>query len=401
VVNLVCVKTDVTHEVLLERQLQHAQKMEAIGTLAGGIAHDFNNILGGILGYAEISMLRADGNEHLKRNLSRILDGCQRAKELVQNILTFSRRNEEDTKPLEIQIIIKEALKLLRASIPSTIEFKLGINNAPSIVRATPTQIHQVIMNLCTNAAHAMQQNGGLLEVNLENVDLTPEQCEGKAGLLPGPYSCLTVRDSGEGIDPANIEHIFEPYFTTKEQTGGTGLGLSMAHGIIKNLGGTISVESRVGEGTIFRIHLPRVEDTAKTEEPAVEDLPKGRECILVVDDELFILEIMADMLRSLGYEIETASSGLDAWELFSKNPDRFDAVIADLMMPKITGKQLAEKIRHAGRNLPIILTTGMAHDAGAKKNRFSEFAAVLIKPVLFGDLAHTLRRILDAKQDA
>jgi PAS domain S-box-containing protein len=400
VVNLVCVKTDVTHEVHLEKELQQAQKMEAIGTLAGGIAHDFNNILGGILGYTEISLLRVGENQQLKRNLGRILDGCHRAKELVQNILTFSRKNEEETKPLEIQIIIKEALKLLRASIPSTIEFRQDIGTQPSIVCATPTQIHQVIMNLCTNAAHAMQQNGGLLEVKLENVDLAPEQCEGKADMLPGPYSCLTVQDTGEGIDPANLERIFEPYFTTKEQTGGTGLGLSMVHGIIKSFGGTLSVESRVGEGTTFTIYLPRVEDTAKAEEPVSEDLPKGREHILVADDEHFILEIIADMLRCLGYEIETAGGGTEAWERFSKNPDRYDAVIADLTMPKITGKQLAEKIRHSGRNLPIILTTGMAIDAAARDVLFNEFAAVLSKPILYNDLANTLRRVLDERQD-
>ncbi len=397
VVNLVCVKTDVTHQVLLEKQLQQAQKMEAIGTLAGGIAHDFNNILGGILGFTEISLYKAGDNEQLKRNLTRILDGCQRAKELVQNILTFSRKNEEETKPLEIQIIIKEALKLLRASIPSTIEFKQHINSRPSIVRATPTQIHQVVMNLCTNAAHAMQQNGGLLEVRLENLEVAPEHCEGIPGLIQGPYSCLTVRDSGEGIDPGNLERIFEPYFTTKEQTGGTGLGLSVVHGIVKSLGGVVAVESRIGEGTAFKLYLPRVKDAAKSEKPAEEDLPRGRERILVVDDELFILEIMADMLRSLGYEVQTASGGMEAWEQFKQAPDGFDAVVADLTMPKLTGKQLAAKIKESGRNLPLILTTGMAYDSAAQKEKFNEFAAVLIKPVLFGELATTLRRVLEA----
>ncbi len=397
VVNLVCVKTDVTNQVLMEKQLQQAQKMEAIGTLAGGIAHDFNNILSGILGFAEISLLKTGDSEQLKRNLTRILDGCQRAKELVQNILTFSRKNEEETKPLEIQIIIKEALKLLRASIPSTIEFKQHINSRPSIVRATPTQIHQVVMNLCTNAAHAMQQNGGFLEVRLENQDVRPENCEGIPGLVAGPYSCLTVRDCGDGIDPRNLERIFEPYFTTKEQTGGTGLGLSVVHGIVKSLGGAIAVESRMGEGTAFKLYLPRVEDAADTQKPAKEDLPRGREHILVADDEIFILEIMADMLRSLGYKVQTAGGGMDAWEQFSQAPDGFDAVIADLTMPKLTGKQLVGKIKQSGRSLPVILTTGMAYDSAAQQDQFNEFAAVLLKPILFGELATTLRRVLDA----
>jgi PAS domain S-box-containing protein len=395
-VNLVCFKTDVTHEVLLEKQLQQSQKMEAIGTLAGGIAHDFNNILGGILGYAEISLHRAGDNPNLKRNLTRILDGCQRAKELVKNILTFSRNNHEETEPLEIQVIVKEVLKLLRASIPSTIEFKQHINSQPSIVCARPTQIHQVVMNLCTNAAQAMQSGGGLLEVKLENVELMPEHCESNPGMVPGPYCCLNVRDTGEGIDPGNLERIFEPYFTTKEQTGGTGLGLSVVHGIVTAIGGTISVQSRSGHGTLFTIHLPIASSTAKTKEPVQEELPKGREHILVVDDEVFILEIMTDMLGSLGYRVETAKSGMEAWEQFTKAPDRFDAILADLTMPKMTGKQLAQKIRQTGSHLPMILTTGMASEASPQEDQFGVFAAVLPKPVKFKELASTLRRVLD-----
>ncbi len=399
VVNLVCVKTDVTHQVLLEKQLQHAQKMEAIGTLAGGIAHDFNNILGGILGHAEISLLKVAENEQLGHNLRRILDGCQRAKELVYNILTFSRKNDEETKPLQIQVVIKEALKLLRASIPAIIEFKQNISSRPSIVCATPSQIHQIIMNLCTNAAHAMQHQGGLLEVTLGNVNLPAGRYEKKAGLLPGPYCRLTVRDTGEGIDPADLERIFEPYFTTKEQTGGTGLGLSVVHGIVNSLGGTIKVESQKSIGTTFILHLPRVADSARIEPPVRKSLPKGSECLLVVDDELFILDIMTDMLRSIGYQVDAAGGGTQAWELFSKNPEKYDAVIADLMMPKISGKQLAEKIRHSGHNLPIILTTGMAPDTRDENNGFDEFAAVLSKPVAYQDLARTLRQVLDTSR--
>ena len=395
-VNLVCFKTDVTHEVLLEKQLQQAQKMEAIGTLAGGIAHDFNNILSGILGYAEISLHRAGDNVYLKRNLNRILDGCQRAKELVKNILTFSRNNDEENEPLQIQIIVKEALKLLRASIPSTIEFKQHIQPKPIIVCARPTQIHQVVMNLCTNAAQAMQSGGGLLEVNLVNAQLTPGQCESHPGLSPGPYCCLTVRDTGEGIDPENLERIFEPYFTTKEQTGGTGLGLSVVHGIVNSIGGTISVQSTPGNGTLFTIYLPVVNDTAKSKQPARQELPKGQERILVVDDEIFILEIMTDMLNTLGYNVETANSGIEAWERFTRTPDRFDAIIADLTMPKMTGEQLAEKIRQSGGHFPMILTTGMASEAGPQENHEGPFSAILPKPVKFEDLANTLRNVLD-----
>jgi PAS domain S-box-containing protein len=396
VVNIVCFKTDVTHEVLLEKQLQQAQKMEAIGTLAGGIAHDFNNILSGILGYTEISLHRAGDNVYLKRNLTRILDGCHRAKELVKNILTFSRNNDEKVEPLEIQIIVKEALKLLRASIPSTVEFKQRIHPRSIIVIARPTQIHQVIMNLCTNAAQAMQPGGGLLEVCLETVEMTSGQCESNPGLAPGLYCCLTVRDTGEGIDPDNLERIFEPYFTTKEQTGGTGLGLSVVHGIVTSIGGTVTVQSQPGDGALFAIHLPMVNDTAKIEPPAQQELPMGKERILVVDDEIFILEIMTDMLRSLGYNVETANSGKEAWEQYNSAPDRFDAVLADLTMPKMTGRQLARKIRQTDTRLPMILTTGMASEAGPQEDQEGLFAAVLPKPVKFGDLASTLRQVLD-----
>jgi signal transduction histidine kinase/CheY-like chemotaxis protein len=395
-INLVCVKTDVTHEVQLEKQLQHAQKMEAVGTLAGGIAHDFNNILGGILRYAELSMLNASADDNLKHNLNRIIDGCRRAKELVQNILTFSRKHDEESKPIEIQIIVKEALKLLRATIPSTIEFKQQITSEPSIVCATPTQVHQVIMNLCTNAFHAMQKTGGVLEIILENIELSSAQCEGKPNLTPGPHCRLVVRDTGDGMDSKIQDRIFEPYFTTKEQTGGTGLGLSVVHGIVKNFGGTILLNSRVGSGTTFDIYLPRVEDMLTTDVTQPASLPSGNECVLVVDDELFILEILTEMLNSLGYDVDTAPGGKEAIEKFSSAPERYDVVIADLTMPKITGTQLAQKIKQLRDDVPIILTTGMTIAPSDHQDGFKEFAAILNKPILYAELAKTLRGVLD-----
>ena len=398
-INLVCVKNDVTHEVQLEKQLQHAQKMEAIGTLAGGIAHDFNNILGGILGYAEISMIKAGDNKELTRNLGRILDGCQRAKELVHNILTFSRKSDEETKPIEIQMIVNEALKLLRASIPSTIEFKQRISKEACIVHATPTQIHQVVMNLCTNAAHAMMNNGGLMEIALESIELTASQCDTIPNATPGAYCRLTVRDTGDGMEPEIKNRIFEPYFTTKEQTGGTGLGLSVVHGIIKNFGGIITVESEPGSGTQFDIYLPRVDDASSQDQPADVSLPEGKERILVADDEFFILEIMTDMLGSLGYEVETANGGKEAIDMFSQSPHRFDIVIADLTMPKVTGTQLAIKIKELRADIPVILTTGMTFDQDTHGDQFEEFAAVLNKPILFQELAETLRQVLDRSE--
>ncbi len=395
-VNLVCVKTDVTHEVQLEKQLQHSQKMEAIGTLAGGIAHDFNNILGGILGYTEISMRVAAGNEQLQRNFGRILDGCQRAKELVQNILTFSRKNEEETKPIEMRMILKEALKLLRASIPSTIEFQQRISPKSSIVSATATQIHQVIMNLCTNAAQAMQKNGGLLEVDLDSIELTAQECKDLPNTAPGAYVRLRVRDTGPGMDRDTLNRIFEPYFTTKKQTGGTGLGLSMVHGIVKTFGGTIRTTSRLGRGTTFDVYLPRIDDPAPSNVQTEPSPPKGNERILVVDDELFILEIMSDMLGALGYQVETVNGGERALQLFQQDPQCFDLVIADLTMPKMKGTKLAEKIKQINTDIPVILTTGQSYDADIENKEFNAFSAVLKKPIRYTELATTLRQVLD-----
>jgi CheY-like chemotaxis protein len=240
-----------------------------------------------------------------------------------------------------------------------------------------------------------MQKEGGVLEVILENIELTSAQCKGKLNLSPGPYCRLTVGDTGEGMDPKILDRIFEPYFTTKEQTGGTGLGLSVVHGIVKNFSGVILVDSQAGKGTTFDIYLPRIEDTLNTKAPAQAPLPHGKERILVADDELFILEIMTDMLNSLGYEVETVNGGIEAIEKFSSAPDDYDVVIADLTMPKLTGTQLAMKIKQLREDVPIILTTGMTIDANIRQDQFKAFAAVLNKPILYQDLAKTLREVL------
>jgi signal transduction histidine kinase len=396
-VNLVCVKSDATQEIQLEKQLQHAHKMEAIGTLAGGIAHDFNNILGGILGFTELSMRLAVSDERLKRNFSRIVEGCQRAKELIRNILTFSRESNEETKPIEMQLIVKEALKLLRASIPSTIEFQKRITTEPSIIRATPTQIHQVVMNLCTNAAQAMNANGGLLEVILENIELSeiPEPDMGETA--PGPYARLTVRDSGRGMADETLEHIFEPYFTTRMQTGGTGLGLSVVHGIVQNSGGSIRVKTRPGKGTEFVVLFPRIEDSTPAGKVAEPQWPKAaaNERILVVDDEAVILEMISDMLYDLRYRVDTADSGQKALAMLRDAAEPYDLIIADLTMPKMTGRHLAIEARCLYPGIPVVLITGLKIDAWEQQEELSIFNAVLLKPILFADLATTLHRIL------
>ncbi len=399
VMNLVCIKMDVTAAVQLEIQLQQSQKMEAIGTLAGGIAHDFNNILGGILGFTELSLRQASGgDERLQHNLSRILDGCQRARELIHHILTFSRKQEESTQPLEMQLVVKEALKLLRASIPTTIEFRQQITPEPCIIRSTPTQVHQVVMNLCTNAAHAMAASGGTLDIRLEGVELA---AGGPAALPPGAYVRLSVQDCGIGMDSRTLERIFEPYFTTKSESGGTGLGLSVVHGIVNDLGGGIQVASEPGRGSTFTVYFPRILKSVLL--PAAElagSPPGGQERILVVDDEVLILEIMREMLEALGYRIVTAGGGDEALMHLRRNPQGFDLVITDWVMPKMNGSQLARQIGSLCPLLPIILVTG-TDMSGDQEQGSNLFQASLLKPIKFHDLAHTVRQVLDACQAA
>jgi PAS domain S-box-containing protein len=396
-VNLVCIKKDVTREVQLEKQLQHSQKMEAIGTLAGGIAHDFNNILGGILGFTELSIhMASKTDERLQRNLRRILEGCERAKDLIHHILTFSRNNDEKNKPIEIQLVVKEALKLLRASIPATIEIRQHITAQHSVVYTTPTHIHQVIMNLCTNAAQAMGENGGELDVTLENIDLSPEACQSQHNVTPGPYVCLKVRDSGKGMDALTLNRIFEPYFTTKAPSGGTGLGLFVVHGIVKNMDGLILVESKLEKGSTFEIYLPRIIDQAKAPIPALNDPPRGKEKILVVDDEAFILEIMRELLETLGYDVDIAESGNKAIELLHQHPNKYDLVITDQVMPKMTGMQLFKKINSLRPGMPVILCTGLTMQAKGDQPEAEKTPTILFKPIQYDQLATTVRQELD-----
>ena len=303
----------------LQEQLQHAQKMEAIGTLAGGIAHDFNNILAAILGYAELAALRVPGNSEARKNLDECLRAVHRARNLVRQILAFSRQGKEERKPLDARPIVKEGLKFLRASLPATIEIRERIEGNPGLIEADPTEIHQVLMNLCTNAAHAMREKGGVLEVSLEGVRLPAEQTSLGPEMRPGPYLKLRVSDTGEGI-PAEIRsRIFEPYFTTKEVGKGTGLGLAVVHGIVTRSRGAIRVASEPGKGSTFEVFLPELQaPPSASREEKFEPLPLGgRERILFVDDEQATAEITRSMLERLGYEVEVRTSSIEAREMF------------------------------------------------------------------------------------
>ncbi len=396
IVNIVAVARDVTREDELEAQLQQAQKMESIGTLAGGIAHDFNNILSAIMGYTETAMMHIRDNKNAKDRLEKSLRACDRAKDLISQILSFSRIAENIQQPVKISPIIKETLKLLRASLPTTIEIKKVIRTDFDTVNTDPTQIHQVLMNLCTNALHAMKNKDGILTVTLESTFVDSEKAA-HLDIDTGSYLKLLVEDTGSGIEPEILNRIFDPYFTTKEKGEGTGLGLAVVHGIVSNHGGTVCVESEPGTGTAFHIYLPRVAEAAATIKfETVETLPAGNERILLVDDEKTLVEIFAEMLSNLGYKTVCKTDSQEALEFFREKPDSIDIVITDLTMPKLTGDELAKEMLKLRPNIPIILCTGYGKNISSKTAASMGFRGFILKPVIMRDLAAILRKLLD-----
>ena len=394
----VSVQRDVTHERKMEKELRQAQKMEAMGTLAGGIAHDFNNILAAIMGYTEIALLEIpEEGEAMRRDLNEVLKAGHRAKDLVAQILAFSRKTEQEQIPLSLHVIVKEALKLLRASLPSTIEIRQNIPSDLGTVMADATQMHQVLMNLCTNAKHAMGEKGGVLTVELAPVDMGEEQMVRFPDLRPGPYLRLSVQDTGYGIDLATMERIFDPYFTTKEKGEGTGLGLSMVHGIVTNHGGVIDVRSQPGKGSTFQVYLPRIElkqEPVETEN-RIEDLPAGHERILFVDDEVSLANMGKIMLEHLGYRVVISTNGLEALALFKEDPEGFDLVITDMTMPKMTGDKLAKELMAIRRDIPVILCTGFSETVSESTAGLMGITAFAMKPLSMKKLAETVRNVL------
>lgn len=377
----------------VEAQLLQSQKMEAIGTLAGGIAHDFNNILSSIIGYSDLAKMRVLQGDDIISDLDQIRKSGDRAKALVQQIVTVGRKQEQEQRPIQIGYIVKEALGLLRAALPSTIEIREVIPNNTGIVHADPTQMHQVVMNLCTNAGQAMNKKGGTLVVELENVSIT----EPEMNLKPGPYLRLTVKDTGDGMTPEVTERIFEPYFTTKEKGEGTGLGLSVVHGIVVTHGGAITAESKPGEGSTFHVYFPRTEQTEEiAETKKQEPLPTGSERILFVDDELVLQDMVSQMLEKLGYEVVTENGSVEALELFRKGPDRFDLVITDMTMPKMTGIELAGELLNIRPNIPIILCSGSIDQALKGKAAAAGIREFMEKPLSMGSIAQTVRKALN-----
>ncbi|MBW2488639.1 MAG: PAS domain S-box protein [Deltaproteobacteria bacterium] len=384
----------------LKTQLIQAQKMEAIGTLAGGIAHDFNNILGAIIGYAEMALYdtRQDSMEHY--NIDQVLKAGHRAKDLVKQILAFSRKSEQNKQIVSLTPIIKEALNLLRASLPTTIEIKQHIESNLDAIYADPTQIHQVMMNLCTNAGHAMADTGGTLNVSLQNVDLTAKAAAVYPDLSAGPYVKLSISDTGHGMDAATMDRIFDPYFTTKEQDKGTGMGLAVVHGIVKGHGGSIQVESTPGKGSGFDILFPIMEKQTVSETEKLKALPTGSECILLVDDEDSLIELGKNMLVKLGYQVETRTRPVEALETFRADPHKYDLVISDMTMPNMTGDILAAELRQIRADIPIIICTGYSERINEQRAGELGLQGLIMKPFTIRRLAKTVREVLGKTVD-
>ena len=389
---------DISDRKILETQLQQAYKMEAIGTLAGGIAHDFNNILTPIIVQSELALMDLEEKNPVRFNLQEVMKAGLRAKDLVKQILTFSRQSEQQPIPLKVTPIIKEATKLLRASLPTTIDITHNFQKDEDTVTADPTRIHQVLMNLSTNAAHAMRDKGGVLSISLGSVVLDAEDASGHADLESGPYLKLSVSDTGHGIPPEAMDRIFDPFFTTKDRAEGTGMGLAVVHGIIKSYGGEITVDSELEVGTTFNVFFPAIKDEVSFKPEVTQQLPSGNEHVLIVDDEKIMVETLGRMLDRLGYKVTSRTSSLEALELFRKKQDQFDLVITDMTMPQMTGDEFAKHLMEIRPGIPIILCTGYSERVSELTAKGIGIKAFVMKPIVMSDIAHTIREVLDEK---
>jgi len=387
--------------VKLESRLQQAQKMEAIGTLAGGIAHDFNNILSGIMGYAQLGMMEADRDSDTHRWLQGVQEACDRATELVRQILTFSRQGQQERTPIQVHLIIKEALQLLRATLPLNIDIQEKISRESGMILADSTQIHQLVMNLCTNAYHSMLDKGGTLDVILQPEELSPGAKAQQFDLEPGPYLKLTISDTGCGMDNTTLNKIFDPYYTTKEADKGTGLGLSVVHGIVESHGGAITVHSSPGQGTRFDVFFPEASADKQSSDNEYRSIPSGTERILLVDDEGAVAETGRSILGKLGYRVEAYTDPQKALEEFKSHGDDFDLVITDMSMPHLTGEELSKQLMEIRPDIPILLCTGYSEQFDATNAYAMGIKKFLIKPLEMSQLANIIRDVLDEKADS
>ena len=387
-------------------ELHQAQKLEAIGTLAGGIAHDFNNILAAILGYSDLALEAVHDNSQLKSDLQQVKTAGKRARDLVGQILAFSRKSQRERYPIQIYPAVKEALKLLRASLPTSIEVRTNIATGPEKVMADPTEIHQIIMNLCTNSFHAMQEKKGVLDVSLGPVTVEPvtvekKEAERSRDLKPGPYLRLAVKDTGCGMERDVMDRIFDPFFTTKEEGKGTGMGLSVVHGIVKEYDGSITVSSEPAAGTTFELFFP-VTDAAGPEKTE-DDVPlcRGDERVLLVDDDPALAVVGERMLKYLGYHVTSFSSPVAALQAFRAAPDDFDLVITDQTMPGLLGTELATELLQVRPSLPIVLCSGYSSLLSREKVLDAGIRAFLSKPLSIHQLAIEVRKVLSEGEQA
>ncbi len=398
-----CFMRDVTERKQMEtalrerdQKLQQVQKMEAIGTLAGGIAHDFNNILGAILGYSELAMAQAKKEPRLLSYLQEVLTAGQRAKELVKQILAFSRRSDHERQAVDLHSIVKEALRMVRATLPTTIEIRSSVDVDSAVIFADSTQMHQVIMNLCANAEQAMREQGGILNVTLTSAEITETLNQQFPELKSGRYLELSIQDSGQGMTDEVLERIFEPFFTTKGLGEGTGLGLAVVHGIIVGHGGHISVSSVIGKGTTFRVLLPQLDVELPPQSAETGDWPSGAGRVLFIDDEEVLARWGEQVLTHLGYTVVTKTNPHEAIDLVRGQPDQFDVVVTDQTMPTMNGETLAKTLQEIRRNLPIVLCTGFSHTMSEKKAKELGLKGFLMKPVNGAVLAKTLKEVFE-----
>ncbi len=389
-------KKETVQREQLETQLRQAQKIEALGTLSGGIAHDFNNILAAIIGFTEIVAGHLPAGSKDTLHLKKVMEASLRGRDLVRQMLTFSRKAEQEKKPLRLSPIVNETVRLVRATTPTTISIRINVHGESGPVLGDATQMQQVLMNLCTNAAHAMQEKGGVLDIGLTDLDIPPSNGN-PHGMEPGRYVRLSIRDTGTGISPDIVDKIFDPFFTTKKLGEGTGLGLSVVHGIVKQSDGHIAVESEPGAGTTFIIYFPKVAGAVKSEgRNKDEEVPTGAERILFVDDEELIVAMGEEILAELGYEVTSLTSSREAFSLVKEDPSRFDLVITDQTMPEMTGIDLAREVLALRPDMPIIMCTGFSHVVDAGTAKAAGVKAFAMKPLTKSEIAGTIRSVLD-----
>ncbi len=378
-----------------EKRLRMAQKMEAIGTLAGGIAHDFNNLLTSIIGYTELALSDFSRGNNIQKNLNEIVNAGIRARDLVSQILTFSRQAEINRNPVQLSLLFKETLRFLRASLPTTVEIRQHCNEEDSMVVADPTQIHQILMNLCINAAQAMEKEGGVLEIQLDHIRIGENNQSKYDELTFGSYIRLRVEDNGIGIRPELTERIFEPFFTTKGRSEGTGMGLAVVHGIVMDMGGSISVSSEVGQGTVFEVLFRKYEGETDEVEKSKNWIFEGKGRILLVDDEKEVVDVMTRTLRNFGYDVTATTRSVDALDSFKSKPDDYDLVFTDMTMPELTGLELARRIRDIKPGIPIILCTGFSEGISPENIQDSGISRIVKKPMMAVELADAVKKTL------